>query len=173
MLLTRSQKEQLVAKMTEKFADSKAVILVNFQGLKVKEIQDLKKRLREQGIGFQIVKNTLLKISLKNSQISIEESLLDQPIALVWGKEDEVLPAKLAVDFSKEAKNLKIVGAILNQSFVEKEVILRLAALPGREELYGMLVGSLKAPIYRLVNALQGNLRSLVYILRQYQESKI
>ena len=169
MLLKRAEKEQLVKEMTGKISETKAIILVNYQGLKVKEIQELKKRLREQGIGFQIIKNTLFKIALKDAGISIDESLLDQPIAIVWGDKDEVAPSKLVVTFGKEAEKLQIIGGFIDQKFIDISTITQLAALTGREELYAKLVGSLNSPMYRLVNALQGNLRSLVYILDQYR----
>lgn len=173
MKLTRTQKEQLVSEIIDGLNKAKTVVIVNYQGLKVKEIWDLKKKLREQGIGFQIIKNTLFKIALKKEGIEVSESLLDQPIALVWGLEDEVIPAKLTVEFGKTAEKLKIIGGIVNGLYADENQILQLAALPSRNELYAKLVGSLNAPMYRLVNALQGNLRNLVYILKQYQESKI
>ena len=173
MLLKRAEKEQLVKEMTGKISETKAIVLVNYQGLKVKEIQELKKRLREQGIGFQIIKNTLFKIALKDAGISVEENLLDQPVAIVWADIDEVAPSKLVVNFGKEAEKLQIIGGFIDQRFVDINIINQLAALPGREELYAKLIGTLNAPMYRLVNALQGNLRSLVYILGQFQKSKI
>lgn len=172
MLLTRTQKEQLVSEMTESMERSKAIILVNYSGLKNKEIEKLKNNLREQGIGFQITKNTLFKIALKNVGLSIEDSLLDQPVAIIWGQEDEIAPAKIAVNFGKVAEKLQIIGGIINKDFADENMIKQLAALPGREELYAKLVGTLNAPMYRLVNALQGNLRSLVYILEQYKLQK-
>ena len=173
MKLTRTKKEQLVTKVTEQLEKSKAVLLVNFTGLKVNEERELKKKLREQGIAFEVIKNTLFKIALKNTKIELDEKLLDQPIALIWSAEDEVMPAKITVNFAKEAEKLQLVGGIIDKKFVEVEMIKQLAALPGREELYAKLVGTLNAPMSRLVNVLQGNLRSLVYILKQYQESKI
>ncbi|MCL5407469.1 MAG: 50S ribosomal protein L10 [Patescibacteria group bacterium] len=173
MLLTRLQKEQLVSGMNENLAQAKTAVLVNFQGLKVKEIQDLKKKLKEKGIGFQIIKNSLFKIALKNANLKIDDSILDQPIAVIWGLDDEVEPAKLIVEFGKTAEALKIVGGIVNKVFADELMIKQLAALPGRQELYAQLVGSLDAPMYRLASVLQGNLRSLVYILKQYQEKKV
>ena len=173
MLLTRPQKEQLVAAMEKSLVESKMAVLINFQGLKVKEIQDLKKKLREKGIGFQIIKNSLFKIALKNASLKIEDSVLDQPLAIIWGLEDEVEPARLIVEFGKTTEALKIIGGIINKIYTDKSIIQQLASLPRRQELYAHLVGSLNAPMFRLVNVLQGNLRSLVYILKQYQESKI
>lgn len=173
MLLKRSDKEQLVKDMTDSLKNAKTVVLVNYQGLKVSEIQDLKIKLRQQGIGFQITKNTLFKIALKNEGIEVESGLLDQPVAAVWGVTDEVIPAKLTVEFGKTAEKLEIIGGIVNGNFADTNMIKQLAALPGRDELYAKLVGTLNAPMSRLVNALQGNLRSLVYILEQYRISKI
>lgn len=172
MKLTRSEKEQLVKSASNNLSQSKSVILVNYRGLKVKEIQTFKKQLREQGIGFEILKNSLFKIALKKQGISFDETLLDQPVAVIWGLTDEVAPAKLAVEFKKTAEKMEIVGGIVSNSFADESIIKQLAALPGRDELYAKLVGSLNAPMYRLVNALQGNLRSLVYILSQYQANK-
>lgn len=172
MLLTRAQKEEQVRKMTESMDKSKSIILVNYQGLKNNEIETLKKNLREEGIGFQITKNTLFKIALKNAGLSIEDSLLDQPVAIIWGAEDEVTPSKITVNFGKISEKLQIIGGIINNKFADENTIKQLAALPGREELYAKLVGTLNAPMYRLVNALQGNLRSLVYILDQYKQQR-
>jgi len=182
MKLTRSQKEQLVTKVTKQLESSKSVLLVNFTGLRVKEERELKKKLGEsakrgsadsgQGIVFEVIKNTLFKIALAKAKISLDEALLDQPIALIWSADDEVMPAKITVGFTKEVEKLQIVGGIIDKEFVDVQTIKQLAALPGREELYAKLVGALNAPMYRLVNALQGNLRSLVYILKQYQEQR-
>ena len=172
MTLTRTEKEQLVDRMGGKFENSATILLVGYKGLKMTEIDELKKSLREEGIGFQIVKNSLFKIALKKADLNIDETLLDQPVAVIWGAADEVMPAKLAVKFGKSAENLKILGGYVNRNFNDIETIKKIAALPGREELYAKLVGTLNAPMSRLVNVLQGNLRSLVYILDQYQKSK-
>lgn len=173
MKLTRPQKEQLIIDMSGKLSQSKPILLVNYQGLKVKEIRELKKKLWKEGIGFQIIKNTLFKIALKQAGLSIEESLLDQPVAIVWGKDDEVTSSKIAVEFGKTDEKMKIIGGVINNQYVDIEIIKKLAVLPGRQELYAKLVGTLNAPMFRLVNVLQGNLRNLVYLLKQYSEQKV
>lgn len=173
MLLKRSEKEQLVSEMTDKLKSAKTIVFVNYQGLKVQEIHKLKKQLFDVGIKIQIVKNSLLKIVLKNSGIEFNATLLDQPVAAIWGMEDEIVPAKQTVSFTKEAEKLQIIGGVVNGKFVDQNVIKQLATLPGREELYAKLVGTLNAPMSGLVNVLQGNLRSLVYVLKQYGESKV
>lgn len=172
MLLNRIQKEDLVLQMGKNLKASNAVVFVNFSTMKVKEVQELKKTLKQKGIGFQVIKNSLFKIALKKANIAIEENIFDQPIAIIWGLEDEIEPAKLTVQFSKTCPALEIVGGIINQTYTEQETVRQLAALPSRAELYAKTVGSLKAPLWQLVNVLQGNLRSLVYLLKQYQQLK-
>lgn len=172
MLLKRTDKEQLVSEMADKLKLAKTVVLVNYQGLKVKEIHNLKKKLLEAGIRFQIVKNSLFKIVLAKNEVEAPSEVLDQPVAAIWGMEDEVVPAKSTVDFTKEAEKLEIIGGIVNGKFVDAGVVKQLANIPGREVLYAKLVGSLNAPMSGLVNVLQGNLRSLVYILGQYAQTK-
>lgn len=172
MLLKRADKEQLVESMVQNLEQAKTVVIVNYSGLKVKELEDLKASLREAQINFQIIKNNLFKISLAKNKITIDETITKQPLAVCWGMTDEVAPAKIAVEFTKKAPNLEIVGAIVNHQYTDINTVKQLAALPGREELLAKLVGSLNAPMSGLVNVLQGNLRNLVYILKQYQESK-
>jgi large subunit ribosomal protein L10 len=172
MLLTKQKKEVILHDLDEQISGSTAILIVNYQGLKVKEINELKDKLAEKGITFQVIKNSLFKIALKKANIVIDETLLDQPVAIIWGHDDEVTPSKIAVEFGKVSENLVILGGIINGKTVDKEIIMQLSALPGREELYAKLVGTLNAPMTRLVGALQGNLRSLVYILDQYKNSK-
>lgn len=172
MLLKREQKEQLVSGMVDNIKAAKTVVLVNYQGLKVKEIQVLKKTLFDAGICLQIVKNTLLRIALKKQEIEVPEGLLDQPVAAIWGLSDEVVPAKSVVSMNKELEKMEIIGGIVSNKFVDANTVKRLAALPAREEMYAKLAATLNAPMFGLVNVLQGNLRSLVYILSQYNEKR-
>ena len=133
MLLKRSDKENLVQSMTKSLEAAKTVVIVNYSGMKVKELEELKAKLREAQINFQIIKTNLFKISLKTRKIAIDETLTKQPLAVCWGMADEVLPAKIAVEFAKNAPNLEIVGAIVNQKYVDINTVKQLAALPGRE----------------------------------------
>lgn len=172
MLLNREQKEEQVQQLTERLKQDKAVLLVNFQGLKVNEIGELRRKLGEGKSGYKVVKNTLLKIALKNAKRAVAENLLDQPLALVFSAVDEITPTKTIYNFQKEHEALKIVGGLLEGEFVGEEIINNLAMLPGREELYVKFVSSISAPISGFVSVLKGNLWGLVSVLRQYQVSR-
>lgn len=171
MVLSREQKEEQVQQLTERLKQDKAVFLVNFQGLKVNEIGELRRKLREEKSGYKVVKNTLLKIALKNAKRKVAENLLDQPLALVFSSVDEITPAKTIYNFQKEHEALKIIGGLLEGEFAHEETIKNLAMLPGREELYARIIRSMAAPISGFVSVLRGNLFGIVSVLRQYQVS--
>lgn len=170
MVLTRQQKTQQIQNLTEHLKQDKAVVLVNFQGLKVNEVGELRRKLREENNPYQVVKNTLLKIALKNAQREVAENLLDQPLALVFSPDDEIAPSKIIYNFQKEHESLKIVGGLFEGQFVGEDVIKNLAMLPSREELYAKLVGSLATPISGFVSVLRGNLWGIVSVLKQQLE---
>ncbi len=172
MPITREKKEQIVKELTEKFKTSVISVITDYRGLNVGEISDLRKKAREKEAEYKIAKNTLFIKALKSAGIGVNESIFSQPIAIAFGYSDEVDPPKLLNEFSKEHENLEILGGIIEGKFVSREDILNLANLPGREELYARVVGSLAAPLRNLANVLQGNLRGLVSVLNQYKDSK-
>jgi len=167
MALTREQKQKIIEDLKEKIAKQKAMILVDFTGLKVKDLSNLRKKLKAADNELKIAKKTLLELSLKRASLEIEMKKLKGEIALVFGYKEEVSPAKIVYQFSQENPNLKILGGFLENKYREAEEIIALAKLPTREELLTKLVDSISAPISNLMNVLQGNLRDLIYILSQ------
>ena len=170
MAKTREQKEAMLSKLNQYFSAKKAVF-VDFKGLSVSEIETLRNTLEEKGVKFIIVKNTLAKIALENSGIKIENEILKKPLAVAFS-DDEVAPSKEIKNFSKDYEKLEILGGIIEKQFVTVSTINALALLPNREESYAKVVGSIAAPISGLLNVMAGNLRGLVNILSQYQNSK-
>lgn len=170
MAKSREQKEAMLSKLDENFKLRQAVI-VDYQGLSVSEMEELRNLLEEKGVEFGVIKNTLAKIALKNSNIAIEDEILTKPLAVAFS-DDEVAPAKEIKNYSKEHEKLEILGGIIDKEFVPVATINSLALLPSCEELYTKLVGSITAPISGMVNVLAGNLRGLVSVLAQYQASK-
>lgn len=167
MVLTRQQKQKIIKDLIEKIESQKMMIFVDFTGLKVKDLSNLRKRLKAADSELKIAKKTLLNLALKGKGIEIELKKLGREIAVVFGYKEEILPAKIVYQFALANPNLKILGGFLEDKFREVDEIVELAQLPSQEELLTKLVGSISAPISNFVNVLRGNLRNLVYILSQ------
>ena len=165
MALTREQKQKIIEDLKEKIAKQKAMILVDFTGLKVKDLSNLRKKLKAADNELKIAKKTLLLLALKEKKLEMAAEELKGEIAIVFGYKDELSPAKIVYQFSQENPNLKILGGFLENKFREAEEIIALAQLPSREELLAKLVGSISAPISNFVNVLQGNIKGLIYAL--------
>ena len=172
MAKTREQKEQIVEKLSSDLKNAKIVIFAAFSGLKVEDSDQLRKDLRENDNFFKIIKTSLVKISLKNAGVEATIDQITQPLAIVLGNSDELTAPKSINLFSKKNEALQILGGIYKNNWIESSEIKKLAQIPGRNELEAHLVGTIAQPLSRLNNALSGNLRSLVYILKQYQSNR-
>lgn len=167
MALTKVQKQKIIEELKEKVAKQKVIIFVNFSGLKVKDLFNLRKKLKMAGNELKVAKKTLMGIVFKKAKIEIEPKKLAGELALVFGYKDEISPAKILWQFTELNPNLKILGGFFGNKFRGAEEIIALAKLPLKEELLAGLVGSLSAPITNFLNVLQGNLRKLIHIISQ------
>lgn len=169
-MITKEQKKKVVEELKDKVARQKAMVFVDFTGLKVKELSLLRKKLKAGQGELKVAKKTLMSLALKDYNPEVSDILKEMPreIALVFGYQDEMSPAKTLWQFSKDNLNLKILGSILESqknAFLTDLETIELAKLPGREELLARLVGSIQAPISNFVYALQYNLKGLIQIL--------
>lgn len=130
----------------------------------------MRETLKKDKCRIEVVKKTLLDIVLKDKKIKAVRNKFAGEVALIFGFEDEVAPAKIIHQFSLKNENIKILGGIFEDKFVGKEEIIALAKLPSKQELYAKVVGTINAPISGFVNVLNGNLRGLVYILSQIKK---
>lgn len=165
-------KKQVVAEMVEKFNDSKSVIVTDYRGLNVTEVTELRKKLREAGVDYRVVKNTLLKIAAKEAGIDGTEDYFQGPTAVAFGLSDAVSPAQVLAKFAKDHKNLEIKGGILEGQLIGFEEVKALAELPPREVLLAKVASCFQAPIAGLVNVLQGPIRKLGYALEEVRKVK-
>ena len=168
---TKLQKEKILNDLKEKTARQKAIVFVDFTGLKVKDFSNLRKKLKAADNEIKVAKKTLMGIIFKNAKLEIDAKKLPGEIALVFGYKDIISPTKILWQFSQQNQNLKILGGFIENHFKEAEEIIELAQLPTREELLAKLVRSISAPVYNFVYALQYNLRGLVYILSKTKPS--
>ena len=165
MALNKSQKKKIIDDLKEKIEKQKIIFFVDLKGLKVKDLSNLKKRLKKVDSQIKVSKKTLLRIALKEKRIELDTQKLEGEIASVFGFKDEILPAKTAYQFSLENKNLRILGGYFEGKFREAEEMITFAQLPTKDELLGRLVGSISAPISNFVYVLNANIKGLIYAL--------
>jgi large subunit ribosomal protein L10 len=161
----KEEKKATIEKLEKSIEKQKSMVFTNYKGLKASDIFKFRTKLREKGCAMTVTKKTLLKLALKNQKIDYDPKELEGQLALVFGFEDEVSSPKIVYQFSKENNNLKILGGFLENKFITSEGVASLAMIPSKEELLAKVVGSIASPISGFVNALQGNLRNLVYVL--------
>jgi large subunit ribosomal protein L10 len=170
-MLTRQQKEEIVAKLADEIKKAPACVLADFKGLSANDMVELKKELRESNSTFQVVKKKLLAIALKNSGIDIDVKDYKGQIAISVSS-DEVSSAKIIYNTAKENENIRIVGGLLGNKLMTVEEMNALAKLPTIDELRAKLVGQLQVPISGFVNTLVGVPRSFVQVLGAVRDSK-
>lgn len=166
-MISREKKKEIINDLADKLSHQKAVVFFDYTGLTVNQFQELRSQLREKGVDCQAVKKTLVDLALKKVNFkNIKAKELSGQLALVFGYQDEILPAKVLYNFSKENNSLKILAGLVNGEYLEDKMIINLAKLPSKQELLAKLVNSISAPISGLINVLQGNLRKLTFILK-------
>ena len=173
MAKSRQTKEQHIQELTDGLKVAKSAVLANFQGLKVKESEELRGICRKQNISCVASKKTLLKKVLADSRVG-EIGLADFTgnVGLAFGKADEVAPAKITAKFAKGREGFVIRGGILEGVFITAEKVMELAQLPSRDELLAQTVRTINAPISGFVNVLAGNLRGLANVLNAIRNTK-
>ena len=166
MAKTHEQKQKIISKLEKELKGIKGLVFVDYYGLKVKEVEELKKRLKEKSCKYIVAKKTLLNVVLKGMGLGhIDLTKLEGGLGLAYSLEDEIIPIKVAFNFAKKNKALNIRGGVLDEDFLSAEDAEILSKLPTRQELIAKLLGTIKAPISNLTYVLKGNLKGLVYIL--------
>ncbi len=173
MTITKQKKKDIVKNLTEKFSKSKSIIFVGFQGLTVKEDEELRAKFRSENVDYKVARKTLIKRSLKDVNIKGADDLsLEGPVGAVVGYDDEVAPARLANEYAKTNNKLKLLGGYISNEYLDEAQIKALALLPGKDQLRAQLVGTINAPVSGFVNVLAGNIRGLVTALKAISDKK-
>lgn len=165
MPISRERKGELVNDLTEDLKSAQAIIITDYRGLPVGELQGLRRDLRGMKASYHVAKNTLLELALKQAGLPAPEALLDGPTAVAFLSDDIAGPAKKLDAFFKD-KGLPVKGAILGQSVFDAKGVEDLTRLPTRTELYAQVLGSLQAPAANLVGVLNAVLQQLVSVLQ-------
>ena len=140
------QKEQVVAEIGEKFAKSSSSVVVEYRGLSVAEVTELRRSLRAEGVEYKVYKNTLSSRAAEANGFAELTDTLVGPNAIAFG-EDAVAPARVLAKFAKTHNKLVIKGGIVEGKVVDADTIVELSKLPNREGMISMLLGCLQAPV--------------------------
>ncbi len=149
------QKKEIVAGLVETLKSAQAGVLVDYRGLTVEEDTNLRRKLREAGVEYKVVKNTLTRFAAKEVGLDGLDEQLNGPTSLAISKDDPVAPAKVIADFAKENECLKIKAGFLDGNVISLDEVKTLANTPSRDTLIAKIMGSLNAPISNLVRTLQ------------------
>jgi large subunit ribosomal protein L10 len=171
-MLNISQKKELVARLATQLAEAQISILVDYKGLDVQKITELRYQLRQAGSQMEVVKNTLLNLASQNTDAALLKDFFKGPSAIVTSSSDPVSPAKILIDFAKDNDKLEIKAGAFGGKLLDSEQIKDLAKMPSREELLGRLVYTLNAVPTSFVNVLAGVPRGFVNVLNGIKEQK-
>lgn len=171
-MLNISQKKEVVERLVKEFKESEISILVDYKGLNVLKMTELRAQLRKEGIQIEVIKNSLMARASEGTDAALMKDFFKGPNALVLSKKDPVAPAKILINFAKDNEKLEIKAGALSGKLLSPEEIKQLAKLPSREELLGKLVYTLNAVPTSFVNVLSGVPRAFVNVLNAIKDQK-
>lgn len=154
-------KEQKVKELTEKFQKAQAAILTSYIGITVEEDTELRKKMREAGVEYKVVKNTLTLRAAKEAGYPEIEQYLVGPVAIAFSYDDPTAPARVLASFAENHKAIELKAGIVQGQIFDTKKVIELSKIPPREVLIAKILGSFKAP-----------LSNLVYVLNAIKEKK-
>jgi len=168
----RQEKSQAIQELKERFQKATLTLLTDYKGLKVNEMTQLRRELRENSSELKVLKNTLAKLAVQDTDLKPLEDYFEGTVAVVTSESDPVGPAKVLVKFAKEFEKPQIKVGFLSGNIMETAQVEALSRLPSREELLANLLGSMQAPAQNLVNVLAAVPRQLVTVLAAIRDQK-
>jgi large subunit ribosomal protein L10 len=169
---TRQEKATEVSQLSEQIGKASNAFLIDFKGITVPQVTELRKQVRETNSGYVVVKNTLALIALKDSPIIAMKEQFTGPTAIAFNANDAVVLAKALTKFAKDVPAVQFKGALLNGQVVPASQIQAIANLPTRSELVSKLLFLLQSPMRRLATVLNANIRNITVVLDQIAKQK-
>lgn len=171
-MLTKEQKKHAVNELSESVGQASNAFLIDYQGISVPQVTELRKQVRDTNSQYLVVKNRLALIAIKDTPIGGLSDQFAGMTAVAYNSEDPVALAKALTKFAKDEPAVKFKGALIEGQVVPVEQIDAIAALPSREELIAKLLYLLQSPIQGLVNVLNANIRNLAVVLDQIAKQR-
>jgi large subunit ribosomal protein L10 len=168
LAISRERKQELVRQYIERLEQSQGLILADYRGLRVAEMEQLRRTTRETGSTLQVVKNRLLKLALAEAGISLPDEWLQGPTLVAFCTDEMPATAKAMIDFAKDMPALVIKGGLLEGSVLSDEQVKDLANLPSREVLLAQVLGTINAPASQVAGVVASGIRQVLNLLQAY-----
>ena len=171
MAISKKRKEELVNQYVDWIDRSQAMVLVKYVGLSMKEIDELRGKIRKTGGEFHIVKNTLSKVAFSNMKMELPEAFMDESTAIAFAFEDAPSTVKAMTEYARDSDFVKVKGGYLERQPIDQNEVNALAELPPLPVMRAKLLGTLMAPANKLARTLAEPARQVAAVLKAYSET--
>lgn len=155
MSKNRELKEVKVQEISEKLKEAKSAVVVDYRGLNVEEVTELRNKFREANVEYHVYKNRLVKLATKETSFESLAEVLTGPNAIAIGFDEATAPAKVAKEFAKKNEKLEIKAGVIDGTFYDADGVKKIADIPSREVLLALFLGSIQSPVSGIARALQ------------------
>ena len=169
---TKAFKSEKISQMKEKIEKAKVAIVTDYKGLSVEEITKLRRSIHKEDGDYMVTKNTLAKIAVKGTEYEVLADSLTGPVAIAFGFDDQVAPAKALAKFIKETKKGEILAAAMDGKLLSASEAKALATLPSKQEIYAKMLGCINSPASGIANSINAVMSSLTRAMAAVRDQK-
>ena len=169
---TKAFKSEKISQMKEKIEKAKVAIVTDYKGLSVEEITKLRRSIQKEDGDYMVTKNTLAKIAVKGTEYEVLADSLTGPVAIAFGFDDQVAPAKALAKFIKETKKGEILAAAMDGKLLSASEAKALATLPSKQEIYAKMLGCINSPASGIANSINAVMSSLTRVMAAVRDQK-
>lgn len=170
--LNREEKQQAISGLKEKFEAAKGLVITDYKGLTVAEMNELRDTLRSASIEYRVVKNTLARIASADTPVAAARDSFTGPVGVAIGYDDAVAVAKAVLEFAKKNDKLKVTSGVIEGELCAADKLQSIAKLPSREVLLSMIAGSLQAPASKMARLLSATVTQMGYAMNALREKR-
>jgi large subunit ribosomal protein L10 len=164
--LNRKEKEQVISDLGERVKGFRAAVLTNYRGLNVEQLNHLRQRLREEKISYHVVKNTLMRLASKGTDLEKLGSYFEGPTAIAISYGDPVLLAKILSEFVKTQPSLEIKVGLIQGKVASPEEVKALATMPSRQVLFAQILGGIQGPAIQVAAVIYNGIQQVLGIIQ-------
>ena len=169
---TKAFKSEKISQMKEKIEKAKVAIVTDYKGLSVEEITKLRRLIQKEDADYMVTKNTLAKIAVKGTEYEVLADSLTGPVAIAFGFDDQVAPAKALAKFIKETKKGEILAAAMDGKLLSAAEAKALATLPSKHEIYAKMLGCINSPASGIANSINAVMSQLTRAMAAVRDQK-